>query len=529
MSVRAEEKKGKEMKRALSALAVAMLLSGGPLAARTVTIRLGADFSSLDPAKTLTTDGYQMASVLYDRLLAIRADGTLGPGLATAWKATNDTATFTIKQDATCSDGTKVTPSVVAASLTRMNAKETNAPYAYRSVGSAGYTVTGDDAAWTVTVKTNAPFSDLLVGMAMPWTSIVCPAGLKDPDKLVAQPSGSGPYTLDASRSVRGDHYTLVPRPGYDWGPWGMKTSDPGMPTLIVTRVINNNTTAANELIAGNVDLGPVIGQDLARLKADPNLTATRAPVFGMFFMEMQHAAGHMTADATVRRAIATAINRDSVNRAATFGNGITASSYIGPDVPCFDPKTADMFPKPDPKAANALLLKDGWTAGAGGVLQKDGKPLTIRLIGNPESQNSAPEYVLQALKEMGADVQLRNMTLVEAATVFKTDDWDVGFVPFGPPMPSPNTVTGFVSGKGGINYSNIDNQDFLDARAKALAAMPDSPDRCKYWGEAQEALLKNFDILPLFADVITEFARKGITFKLMAPFVIDFTTVRAQ
>jgi peptide/nickel transport system substrate-binding protein len=146
--------------------------------------------------------------------------------------------------------------------------------------------VVGDDAAWTVTVKTNAPFSDLLLGMAMPWSSIVCPAGLQAPDKLLMQPSGSGPYTLDASRSVRGDHYTLVPRPGYDWGAWGMKTSDAGMPTAIVVRVINNNTTAANELIAGNVELGPVIGQDLARLKADPNLTATRAPVFGMFFME---------------------------------------------------------------------------------------------------------------------------------------------------------------------------------------------------------------------------------------------------
>ena len=67
------------MTRALSALAVAMLLCAGPLAARTVTIRMGADFSSLDPAKTLTTDGYQMAS--------IRSDGTLGPGLAEALPA----------------------------------------------------------------------------------------------------------------------------------------------------------------------------------------------------------------------------------------------------------------------------------------------------------------------------------------------------------------------------------------------------------------------------------------------------------
>src|SRR5262249_15456042 len=118
---------------------------------------------------------------------------------------------------------------------------------------------------------------------------------------------------------------------------------------------------------------------------------------------------------------------------------------------------------------------------------------------------------------------------LTEAATVAPTDAWDVQFVPFGPPMPSPNTVTGFVSGKGGINFSNIDNQDFMNARAAALAALPDSPDRCKHWGEAQQALLKNYDILPLFADRINQFARKGISFKMMAPYVVDFTTIRVQ
>jgi len=510
-------------------LAAGLLLAGGAADARTVTIRSGADFSSLDPAKTLTTDGYQIDGALYDRLLAITADGKIGPGLAESWQATADSATFKLKPNAVCADGTKLTPSMVAASITRMNAPETHAPYAYRSTGSAGYSATGDDAAGTVTVKTNAPFSDLLMGMAMPWTGIICPAGLKNADDLLMHPQGSGPYTLDQGRSVRGDHYTLVPRKDYDWGPWGMKTSDAHLPTEIVVRIINNNTTAANELIAGNVDLGPVIGQDLPRLKADPNLTTTRSPVFGMFFMEMQHAAGHPTADATVRRAIATAINRDAANKAATFGNGITATSYIGPDVPCFDPKTKDMLPAPDPKAANALLQQAGWKPGADGVLAKDGKPLELRLIGNPESQNSAPEYILQAVKAMGASVQLRLMTITEAATVFPTDAWDVTVVPFGPPMPSPNTVTGFVSGKGGINYSNIDNQEFLDARSKALAAMPDSPDRCKYWGEAQQALLKNFDILPLWADVITQFSRKGISFKLVAPYVIDFTTIRAE
>jgi peptide/nickel transport system substrate-binding protein len=180
-----------------------------------------------------------------------------------------------------------------------------------------------------------------MIGMAMPWTGIVCPAGLKNPDDLLVHPQGSGAYTLDQGRSARGDHYVLVPRKDYGWGAWGMRTSDPNMPTELMIRIIGDNTTAANELIAGDVDMSVVTGKDVARLKADPNLTATQSPVFGMFFLEMQHAAGHPTADPMVRHAIMTAINRDNVNRAATFGNGITATSYIGPDVPCYDPTTA--------------------------------------------------------------------------------------------------------------------------------------------------------------------------------------------
>src|SRR6185437_8177361 len=105
------------MTRAYWLFAAGLLLAGGATEARTVTIRSGADFSSLDPAKTLTTDGYQIDGVLYDRLLAITADGKIGPGLAESWQATADTATFKLKPNAVCADGTKLTASMVAASI----------------------------------------------------------------------------------------------------------------------------------------------------------------------------------------------------------------------------------------------------------------------------------------------------------------------------------------------------------------------------------------------------------------------------
>jgi peptide/nickel transport system substrate-binding protein len=499
--------------------------------ARSVTVRSGGMPNSFDPAKVTDSRGYMFAAVLYDRLLSVSADGTLVPALAESWEATADTATLKIKAGVTCSDGTELTASEVAASLVRMGAKATNAPFAYRTIGTDGYAVTSDDTARTVSIKMNQPFSDLLLGLAMPWASIVCPAGLLAPERLEAHPTGSGPYALDEGRSVRGDHYTLVRRDGYDWGENGMTTADPGVPEEIVVHVIDQDATTARELIAGRLDVGDATGPDVPGLKADPSLTWISRPVFGMFFLMMQHADGHATADPQVRRAIATAIDRDAAMRAETDGSGLTATSFIGPGVPCYDPKTRDMLPPPDSAAAKAILRNAGWVPGSDGTLQKDGNPLRLRVLGwNLEARPTASEYIRDVFRSIGATVELRNMALKEMFdSALPGADWDVALFSFGPPMPTPNAVAGYVSSAGRQNWSHIDNADFVAARKAALAAAPDSHDRCAHWAKAQEALLRDFDILPLFADVGPMFARKGITLRMQSPYVIDLASVRVS
>jgi ABC-type transport system substrate-binding protein len=51
----------------------------------------------------------QIDGVLYDRLLAITSEGKIGPALAESWQATADSATFKLKPNAVCVDGTKLT------------------------------------------------------------------------------------------------------------------------------------------------------------------------------------------------------------------------------------------------------------------------------------------------------------------------------------------------------------------------------------------------------------------------------------
>lgn len=511
--------------------AATLLLTIAPAAAqdgRAVTVRLQADYNTLDPARMRDSNGYQMALSLYDRLTALDVEGRPVPALAESWTADGNAVTFTIRDGVTCSDGHALTATDVADSLIWMGAPETNSPFAYRTTGTAGYTVTADDAARTVTFETAEPFSDVLIGMAMPWASIVCPAGLVEGHDLASQPVGTGPFVLDANNSVRGEYYTLNARDDYAWGPNGASTTDAGTPSQITYRVIANHTTATNELLGGGLDLSLISGQELRRLSSDGSLPSTEVTPFGMQFLFFQHGEDYVTSDPLVRQAIAAAFDREAFTAAATFENGVTATSFISESVECFDPSVAEFLPAYDPQAARERLVEAGFEVEGG--ITRDGQPVEIRIVGVPTYQNSGPEYLQAMLEELGFQTSLRSIGIEEFSTVLAGDDWDISPVAFGPPMPSPNTVTPFVTGdagQGGSNFSGIENPEFEAAREAALASDPTGPERCENWFVAQRALVSELDILPLFGDVSTYFSQPDISFGTFGPYVVDPITIK--
>ena len=104
---------------AFSALAVSLAPSGALAQARVLTV--GSPFAplSLDPA----TSGNGRAGVhlmpAYEPLVRERADGTMEPALATAWKVSPDfkEVTFTLRKDAKFSDGEAVNAAAVKKSF----------------------------------------------------------------------------------------------------------------------------------------------------------------------------------------------------------------------------------------------------------------------------------------------------------------------------------------------------------------------------------------------------------------------------
>ena len=503
----------------MAALSIAAALSCAQAAqAQTVTLRTGSDFDTLDPAKSRIADGFQLITALYDRLVILGDQAQLLPSLAENWTTEGLTTTFRLRDGVTCADGTPLTASAVAASLNRLADPETNAPYRVRTFGAPQATAAGNDAANTVALTLGAPFSDLFIGLAMPWASIVCPAGLADPDALATMPQGSGPYMLNAEDSLRGSNTALRARADYAWGPIGRSASDDDMPEALNVRVIGSNTTAANELIAGSLDLGFVQGQDVNRLAAAPALTRQDAAAYTNQFLLFQHADGAATADIRVRRALSMAVERDLAMLAATAGNGVIASSYITPLVSCFDPESEAQMPLYSLDAARELLAEAGYGPQ---------NPLTLRLIGLPALQGSAPEYLLESWRAIGVEVELSNFTLQESVPVMASGEFEVVLFPLGSPMPSANTVSAYVTGTGAPNFGNVSNPTFNAAQAAAMIASPDAPERCEHWIAAQRALIDEANILPLFAATTSYFSRPGVSYDLAGPAAIDLGSIR--
>lgn len=511
---------------ALAALAAALPSLVPPAYAQAGTVQavLQADWDTLDPHRTRTTVGQQMAVSLYDRLVALAPDGKIVPYLAESWQADATGATLVIRAGATCADGTPVTAEVAARSLQRLADPETKAPYLTRTFGRGAPSIGFDAAARTVSIKLAAPNSDLMLALAMPWSSIVCPAGLANGDALQATPQGSGPYRLAAA--ARGDRYTLTRRGDHGWAPQvGAAAGE--APGTLVLRVTPNVTTAANLIVTGEVNLVSITGRDVERLAGERSLKRTDVTLFGTDGLLYSQAEGRVTADPKVRLALSHAVDQVGFNRAFTFGLGTPLDTLTTPSMQCYSAGHGGANPKFDVARAHALLGEAGWKRNAQGLYEKDGRTLKVRIAGS-RTQNAGPEFILEAWKAIGVDASLAMADFngwLEILT--KTADWDATVMPFNSVLPSPSLFVAQLTGAAppaGSNFQGRENAAYAAAAQAALAAGPE--ERCAKWQTAERLVLEAGDSKALVARNVSTFTR-GISVSMLAGTVFDPHSLR--
>lgn len=464
----------------------------------TFTMAVNADPGALNPAMAVQGATNLLLSFAYDTLVYVGDDGELLPGLATSWEVTADAVTFTLSPDATCSDGSPVTPETVARSIAYVTDPDTASPLLGVLI-PADVTAEADDAAGTVTLSTPEPSVFLLHSMVAVY--IICGAGLDDPSILDSQTSGSGPYEL--VESVADDHYTLQAREGYTWGADGTGTGDPGVPAEVVLQIVTNESTAANLLLSGDIDAGQFSGADRARLENAPGILSTldSAGNNDLFFNQ---ATGLPGADPAVRRALTQAIDLAELGPIASEGFGVpsTGLATLSPR-PCRVDSVTGHLPEHDSDAAAATLEEAGWVAGDGGVRANGDATLSIRVLYTPDfgsGTQAAAEYLAAAWEDLGVDVELRGVAAAAySEALFTTGDWDVSIVPLGLSLPSQ--LVGYLSGPGvadgGSNFANIANQEYADLAAEATGVTV-ADGGCDVWAAAESALFDNVDVVPV-------------------------------
>jgi len=480
--------------------------SGQVASGKSATFLLPSDPGSLDPQQTALSVTYQADLFLYDSLMSTSSSGKPEANLATKWSGTTTTASYTLKKGVTCSDGSALTASTVAANINYIG----NVKNASARAGvwvPPGATATGNDATGVVTVTSKVPDPFLVTDVGS--TEIVCGNGMKNRSILKNGADGTGPYTLTSA--VPGSSYTLTLRKDYTWGPAGVTSSTAGLPATVTLKVTSNMTTGANELLAGQANIGEIIGSDASRL-ASLYSKVIYAPLGELWFNEK---AGSATASLAVRKALTQALQLNQLGQVLTAGTGKPATALVEQSqTPCKGNTIGASLPAYDAAAAKSAL---------------SGQKLSLAVY-YPTSLGTgatgAATLLQQTWSQLGVNVSLHAITDAQVSSdiVGGTAAWNVIILPLG--LTSPQQLVPFVSGPTppkGTDFAYINNPAYTAdvTKASGIAGTAGCPD----WNAAETALFKNVDLVPFVNSAITWYA-KGATFEFTGD-MISPTSIR--
>lgn len=460
------------------------------------TMAVLTDLGSLNPYIERQNFGFGLSTLVYDSLVNISIDGEVTSGLAEEWEASTTGATFTLRDDVTCSSGEPLTASHVAEVINwNSDAANGSSQWGLRT-STLPTTAVGDDDAGTVSVTLDGEDGTFLYRIGI--LPIVCSEGFADLSSLAAASDGTGPYVM-ASAST--ESYTFVQRDGYAWGPSGSTNDAAGMPDTVVIRVIPDETTQANLLLSGELNLGRVTGDDRDRLDA-AGLESYDQALPGSW-LAFNHQESRKTSDPLVREALVAAVDIEQIVTTSTGGRGEEPTSLLAlaPWTCAGQTPVSELVPEYDPAAAAGILEDAGWALGTDGVRERDGERLTLQ-VNYSETEHALNRVTAELFASFWQAVGFE--TSLEASEgaasyekLYVTSDFDVTISGWSFNLPS--TLMPYLSGAmppNGTNSAHLSNDRYEAKTAEALGMTV--PEACPTWQEAEDAIIGDLDIVPM-------------------------------
>src|SRR3712207_6053317 len=242
----------------------------------------------------------------YDTLVVPNAeDLTMEPSLAESWETSEDglTWTFTLREGVTFHDGSEFDSADVVYSYNRIIDEELSNSFRFQNVASVEA-----DGPQTVVITLSQPTPNLLERIGAFKGMAILPEGAADDLDLTTEANGTGPFQLESS-----DASSTVLTAFEDY--WG------GAPSIgeVEYRYITEPAAALTALRNGEVQwTDNVPPQQVADLEGDDEVELATSPSTDYWYMTMNYDRPPFD-NRDVRRAIATAIDREEVTTAARF------------------------------------------------------------------------------------------------------------------------------------------------------------------------------------------------------------------
>jgi len=310
----------------------------------TITYALSAYPPNLRPFENTGQASLTVKALLFRGLLTFDEKGAIQPELAESWEMVDPkTYRFKLRPDAKFQNGEPVTADDVKASFDAIRGEKSTA-YARASFQDVESIDVIDPKTIRIVLKQPTPsFTNVLAGQNAP---IVFAKQMDNPDAMI----GAGPYRLESAE--KGVSLVLKARTDF---------YKPGLPKTQTVRFVAyaDDSLRVAALNAGDVDIIEYVPwQSMKSISQTPGLSLQS--VLGLYMYVVFNLKQGPFTDPRVRRAVAHAINREDVIKAAFFGAGKPLDGAPIPETSPFYSKDLEHLWPYDPDRSKALLKEAG-------------------------------------------------------------------------------------------------------------------------------------------------------------------------
>lgn len=355
-----------------------------------LTIAVKADRYSVKPDKFTFTTGRPAAQIAET---AVKPDANFNPGplLFKSWEYKDGVYTVELQEGVVWSDGTPFNADTAIAAFKLYDHNKSD----FLQLDQDSFQKLGMH---TISFRSEVESALVIENMTHRGTSLFLPS-----DTHTENPVGTGPYLLESYEPKQ--QITVVRNPDY----WGEKPAVGKM----TFRFISDDNARLLALQNGEVDvIGEVTPQMMLSMPKDGSvvLNQSRPIRYAALMFNMKGKAPYdIGSDLKVRQALAYAIDRDTLAEVLYGGFGKPARTILPGWMFDLGDDHAKGFTY-DLERANGLLDQAGWSMGADGVREKDGRKLKLRLVAaypNVSTVKPMPEMLEQMFAAIGVAIDL--------------------------------------------------------------------------------------------------------------------------